>query len=104
MSQQRLDLAIHPRVDALDVVRVFGFEQQQHVGPMRGEPLLGEEVRIARRDDAFDREEARVPVIGMDARGRPRVVTEHEIRTRAPDDGGDRARVPASPWSSSPST
>ena len=32
-----------------------------------------------------------MPVIGMDPRGRPRVVTEHEIRTRAPDDGGDRA-------------
>ena len=37
------------------------------VRAMRRELLLGEEVRVARRDDAFDREQARVSVVGMQA-------------------------------------
>ena len=44
-----------------------------------GPPSPGEEVRVARGDDAVDGQPARVTVVGVQAVPLPRVVTEHDV-------------------------
>ena len=66
-------------VDRLDVVRLVGLEQQQRVGTVVRAAEPGEEVRVARRDDAVDGRPAGVPVVGVQAVALPRVVTEHDV-------------------------
>ena len=82
-----------PLVDALDVVDASGFEQQQRVGPVRRESLLGEEVRIARRDDAVDREQPGVRG-GRDAGGTA-ATGRGRARRRAGPRGSPRTRARA---------
>ena len=52
---------------------------------MVGELLLGEEVRVARGDDAVAREEPGVAVVGVQPVALPRVVAEHDLGPQAPD-------------------
>ena len=52
VGEQRADLVVEPlRIARLGVIRLVGLEQQQFTRPMRGDPLLGEEVRVAGGDE-----------------------------------------------------
>ena len=80
VREQRRDLVGDGRVDRLDVVGLVGLEEQQRVGSVMRTAEPGEEVRVARRDDAVDGQPAGVAVIGMQAIPLPRIVTEHDRR------------------------
>ena len=86
---QRGQLAVDELGDVLDVVRLVGLQQQQRRGAMRGEAVLGEEVRIAGGDDRVAHEPTGVAVIGMEPVALPRVVTEHDVGPQLADDPGD---------------
>ena len=57
-----------------------------------GGVLLGKEVRVARGHNSVRDEEAGVAVIGVDPVPLPRIVTEDDVRSHAPD---PRAHLPA---------
>ena len=85
MGVQRGELGVGEAGDVLDVVGLVGLEEQQRLGPVVGERLLGEEVRVARRHDALDGEEAGVAVVGVEPVALPRVVAEHDGGLELPD-------------------
>ena len=82
---ERGELASTDRRDVLDVVGLVGLPQQQRVGPVVGEPLLGEEVRVAGGDDAVAGEQAGVAVVGVEPVALPRVVAEHDVGLQPAD-------------------
>ena len=71
-------------VDRFDVVDDLRLEEQQARGAVRG-ARAGEEVGVARGDDAVDRELARVAVVGVQAVLLPRIVTEDHVGAGGPD-------------------
>ena len=74
--------------DVLDVVRLVGLPQQQRRRAVRGEAVLGEEVRIAGGDDGVAHEPAGVAVVGVQPVALPRVVAEHDVGPQLADDRG----------------
>ena len=60
-------------------------------GPVVGEALLGEEVRVAGGDHAVDGEEPGVAVVGVEPVALPRVVAEHDVGPQPPDPVGHLA-------------
>ena len=78
MGVERGELGVGEAGDVLDVVGLVGLEQQERVGAVVGEALLGEEVRVAGGHDAVDGEEAGVAVVGVEPVALPRVVAEHD--------------------------
>ena len=85
MGVERGELGVGEAGDVLDVVGLVGLEEEQRVGPVVGERLLGEEVRVARRHDALDGEEPGVAVVGVQPVALPRVVAEHDGGPQLPD-------------------
>ena len=74
---QRGELGVGEAGHVLDVIGLVRLEQQERLGTVVRQLLLGEEVRVARRDHPFDGEQPRVPVIGVQPVPLPRVVSEH---------------------------
>ena len=91
VGEQRRQLGVGAAGDVLDVVGLVGLEQQQRVGTVVGQPVLGEEVRIAGRHDAVDRQPAGVAVVGVEPVALPRVVAEHDVGSELADDACDLA-------------
>ncbi len=83
--EQRRQLGGLEADHVLDVVGFVGLEQQQHVGPVVRQILVGEEERIAGGDDAVDGEPAGVAVIGVQPVALPRIVAEHDVGTQLAD-------------------
>ena len=73
-------------------------------GPVVGDALVGEEERVAGRDDAVDGEPAGVAVVGVQPVAPPRVVAEHDVGLQRADPVGDPLALGRAPTSSSPST
>ena len=88
-ARKRGELGVDVVGDVLDVVGFVGLPEQQRIGPVVGELLLGEEQRVAGRHDALDGEEAGVAVVGMEAVALPRVVAEHDGGPELADPVGD---------------
>ena len=59
MREQRVDLRVDGVVDVLVVVDLLGLEEQHLARAGGARALLGEEVRVAGRDDGVEDEEAR---------------------------------------------
>ena len=78
MGVERGQLGVGEAVHVLDVVGLVGLEQQQRVGPVVGEVLLGEEVRVAGRDHALHGQQPGVAVVGVEPVALPGVVAEHD--------------------------
>ncbi len=76
---ERGQLGRHEAADVLGVVGLVGLPEQQRRGPVRGEALLGEEVRVAGGDDALAGQETGVAVVGVEPVALPRVVAEHHL-------------------------
>ncbi len=64
------------------------------LGPVVGERLLGEEVRVARGHDPLDGEQPGVAVVGVEAVALPRVVAEHHGGPQRADPVGDLPALP----------
>src|SRR4051812_1674286 len=77
--EQRGDLRLLEAGDGLDVVGLLGLPEQQRVRPVRRCTLFGEEVRIARGDDAVGDEKTGVAMIGMQPVTAPRIVSEQHV-------------------------
>ncbi len=78
MAQQRGGLGSRPTLGVLGVVWFVSFEQQQLVGPVRGQTLFGEEERVACGHHALDRQEAGVSMVRVQAVALPWVMAEHD--------------------------
>ncbi len=76
---ERGEFGVDPTGDVFEVVRGVGLEQQQVLGPMVGDSVLWEEVRVAGGHDALAGEQAGVAMIGMQPISLPRVVAEHHV-------------------------
>ena len=84
-------LASTEAVDVLGVVGLVGLPQQQRPGPVVGEALLGEEVRVAGGDDAVAGQQAGMAMVGVEAVALPRIVAEHDVGPQQADDPGHLA-------------
>ena len=83
-------------LDPFDVVDPRRLEEQQRRGPVRREALIGEEVRIARGDDAADHERPRGEMVGMQTVRLPGIVAEDHVGPHLADRGahlGARGQV-----------
>ena len=89
VREQRRDLAIEVSVDAFEMIDAAGLEQQERLRTVRREILVGEEVRVARGDDAVDGQPSRFAMIGMQAVRLPGIVTEHDVGLHLADRGAD---------------
>ncbi len=61
------------------MVDLVGLEQQEAIRPVRCLDLFGEEMRVARRDNGLDGEQACFSMIGVESVPLPGIVTEHRV-------------------------
>ena len=67
------------------VIGLLAFEQEQLIGPVMGQPMLWEEVRITRGHHTIGAQEPGGPMIGMQPPALPRVVPQQHVRAKLPD-------------------
>ena len=85
-------LRLDERRHVLDVRRGRRPPTGTALGSVVGEPVLGEEVRIARRDDGVAHEPSSVAVVGVQPVPLPRVMPHHDLRPQLTDDARHLAR------------
>ena len=85
VREQRRDLRQAVPGDILDVVGLFRLEEQHGVRAVRRHVVLGEEVRISRRDHRVAGEKPGGAVIRVKTPSTPWVVREHHVGPQHPD-------------------
>ncbi len=93
MAGERREFAVVPIADRLAVVDNFRFEQQQRLRPVRFQPLLAEEVRIARCDDPADCQPASDFVVGVKTVSMPGIMSDDHGRTCLSNHAADRGSL-----------